>query len=1182
MDPLAESDPREIGGFVLQGRLGSGGMGRVYLGMSPAGERVAVKVINDGLLDHTQIRRRFAAEVQALKTVFGPRVAALVAADPLAARPWLAVEYVPGTTLSQYVAGDGPLEPALAAILGATLAEGLATIHTAGLLHRDLKPHNIIMGAEGPMIIDFGLAVLAERRHAMTETGVLVGTLVCMSPEQASGVRELTAATDVYALGATLAYTLTGRYPYEADNVAALVYRIISPEVPPDLTGVSPELKSLLEAMLAVDPAARPGLTEVTRRLVGAVSAAGLTVTEARSRLVAAATTYMAPASPYPEPEQAARREVAPSDGRPTELDRSSLALRWPFVGRRAELEQLDDILASANCNAVLVTGPSGVGKSRLAEEFLAHARARGHAVAHVTATASASVVPLSALGPVLPAGLDLTDPHRIFDAVKARIDAAVASGRFVLAVDDIDLLDATSLALLAYLLAGSRLFLVATKRTEAVTPDALEALWRKGSALRVEIQSLDRQGSDTLLHLALGGPVAAPAAHALWEASQGNLLYLRELVLNAQADGALDDADGVWRLRRPLVAGAGMNDLVSQRLKELSQTERASVELLALCQPLGLDDLLAHTPIEVLTRLENLGLIALREEGRRQEVTLAHPLHARAVRESLPRLRARSLLLDQVSRVEAYGARRQADPLLLASWRLDATGTADPELLIRAALLARYTHDVVRAERLSRAALRHGPDCRAAVCLGESLGELGRFAEAEEQLRAATEYARGEDLEAVAVSRAMNLFYGLGRARDALASLRAAALAVGRTPGLAAVEAMVLAADGRPAEALAAAGEKEPRNRRHLVLWLRARTHALLDGGRVDEAAELGQRAYDEHRLLHDHTNVSHPAGALITVAGALLEQGAIAEAEQAVRLAQDKALDDEVGSLAMWLPWQLGRIELARGRPAVAEKQFREGLSQARAGGQPVAERLHLAGLLLAAAWSGRTAGPEISARLAELDGLPFRHHDVDRAQAWAKAAAGSLPEARAHLRDAARRYLATGQVTAAAALLHDVVRLGEAVPWLPAMQGPYAAVRVAHAEALGRRDPEGLAAAGWRFHALGANLLAAEALTAAAGHAGHRTAARHMLAVAELLERCEGARTPGIVTPEGVTTLNGRERQVAKLAAHGQTGPQIARSLVIPVDTVEGDLRNVYAKLGVDGAAELSALVRQEVCT
>ncbi len=1181
MDPLLESDPTEIGGFQLLQRLGAGGMGRVYLGVSPAGERVAVKVINDGLLDDPNVRDRFAAEVQALKTVFGPRVSALVSASPAGERPWLALEYVPGRTLHDHVTGSGPIEAHHAAILGASLAEGLATIHAAGLLHRDLKPHNIVLGDDGPTVIDFGLAVLAERKHVLTQTGAIIGTLVCMAPEQVKGERQLTAALDVYALGATLAYAVTGRYPFDSDNAASLVYKIISPDVRPDLGGVAHDLARLLQEMLSVDPAARPGLAEVTRRLVEIAVRETGSAMRARDELIRATFHAGRRSDAETAVSVSSMSSRSPSAPAPTvPMERSRAATFWPFIGRRKELQRLDDILTSGS-GAVLLSGPSGVGKTRLAEEFVSYARTMGHGVAHIAATASASIVPLSALAPILPGGIDMADPHALFDAARTRVAELAGKGRFVLAVDDIDLLDATSLALLGYLLADAKLFLVATKRSEAGMPDTLDVLWRRGSAVRVDIAPLDQQGVETLLHLALGAPVAAQAAHALWEASLGNVLYLRELVLNAQADGTLDDADGVWRLKGRLSLGSGVSGLVGERMRDLSEEERRVVQLLALCQPLGLDDLLTHTSLATLTRLENLGLILLRENGRRQEIMLGHPLYAHVLRQSIPRLGARSLLLDEVARVETRGARRHADPLLLASWRLDGTGTADPELLVRAAILATHAHDMNRAERLTRAALLHGPNSGASLLLGESLGEQGRHAEAEDVLAAAFRDAPDAEAERIAQVRAMNLFYGLGRFDDAITCLHEALRRAGpeAEPGVAAVEALLLSASGRAASALARIGDivpdPQPGAERRRVLWMRSRAIALTDSGRVSEAIEMSQLAFEEHVRLDDRLAAYHPAGQLIILASALFEEGRFDDAERAAREGQRLSVADDANSLAMWFPWNLGRVLLARGRPLSAARQFREGLALARAMSSPYAELLQLAGLVTAAAQLGEVAEPDIVRAFDGLAGLPVANPEVDRARAWALVVAGRPGHARDLLRGAAAGHLATGRVAAAVAVLHDLVRLGEPEPLIAAgagMEGRYAATRLAHAQALRAGDAKGLATAAEGFRALGADLLAAEVLVSAAELAGDpQTAARHLLAADDLRAWCEGARTPRLTTS---APLNDGEREVVRLAAQGRTDPEIAERLVIAVDTVSSRLESAYYKLGLSTREELAA--------
>jgi serine/threonine protein kinase len=284
--------PERIGPYKIRALLGEGGMGVVYQGVSPAGETVAVKQIRGVVLsDHD--KARFHSEIEALKIVYGARVAPFIAGDsaPTDEDPWLAVKYIPGDTLWEYVDTDGPLEPVLVGIMGAALAEGLQSIHEANLLHRDLKPRNIILGHDGPFVIDFGLALLtetkvrrAEEPGRLTAPGDTVGTLVCMPPEQVRG-ELLSAAADVYALGATLLYAATGNYPYETPNQFALSVQINSPSVAPNVTSLPPALQPPITAMLAMTPSDRPSLGEVTATLVQIVNAAGFDAQRARTLL---------------------------------------------------------------------------------------------------------------------------------------------------------------------------------------------------------------------------------------------------------------------------------------------------------------------------------------------------------------------------------------------------------------------------------------------------------------------------------------------------------------------------------------------------------------------------------------------------------------------------------------------------------------------------------------------------------------------------------------------------------------------------------------------------------------------------------------------------------------------------------------------------------------------------------
>ncbi|MBD3008393.1 serine/threonine-protein kinase [Streptomyces sp. 5-10] len=287
--PLSPEDPAELGGYELLGRIGHGGMGQVYLGESPGGEPAAVKVIKPSVVD-SETRQRFAQEVEILKTVWGARIAALLDADVEADPPWLATEYVEGLDLSRHVGSHGPLPALLTASLGATLAEALATVHKQGLLHRDLKPANVLLGPNGPKVIDFGLAVFAESSVSLTSPNTVVGTPSCMPPEQANGKRPLTPAVDVYALGAVLLFAASGHLPYRADNIHVLFHQIVDPTTAPDLSGAPDELVPLLTAMLAHRAQDRPPLDDVVRQCRALIEAQGLKVAQARRRL----TSYTA------------------------------------------------------------------------------------------------------------------------------------------------------------------------------------------------------------------------------------------------------------------------------------------------------------------------------------------------------------------------------------------------------------------------------------------------------------------------------------------------------------------------------------------------------------------------------------------------------------------------------------------------------------------------------------------------------------------------------------------------------------------------------------------------------------------------------------------------------------------------------------------------------------------------
>ncbi|MFF0724448.1 PQQ-binding-like beta-propeller repeat protein [Streptomyces sp. NPDC004134] len=255
MAELERGDPRQIGGYRVLERLGAGGMGVVYLGRSPAGTLVAVKVVRPRLVGDGRYRARFRREVAAARRVTGAYTAPLVDADPDADPPWLATAYLPGLSLDEAVGTFGALPAAVVRLLAAALAEALAGIHGAGLVHRDFKPGNIMLTPGGPRVIDFGIA-RPEDSATLTQDGALLGTPGFMSPEQAAGGRAGPPA-DVFALGSVLAYATAGRAPFDAGNRVDTLQRIQRGQA--DLAGVQDRrLRTVVAACLRAEPRRRP------------------------------------------------------------------------------------------------------------------------------------------------------------------------------------------------------------------------------------------------------------------------------------------------------------------------------------------------------------------------------------------------------------------------------------------------------------------------------------------------------------------------------------------------------------------------------------------------------------------------------------------------------------------------------------------------------------------------------------------------------------------------------------------------------------------------------------------------------------------------------------------------------------------------------------------------------------
>ncbi|MFH8571817.1 PQQ-binding-like beta-propeller repeat protein [Streptomyces sp. NPDC017993] len=261
--PEAER-PEYAGQYRLEARLGSGGMGVVHLARSSSGLLLAVKVIHAEFAQDPEFRGRFRQEVAAARRVSGAFTAPVVDADPDAARPWMATLHIPGPTLSDHVKRNGPLAPAEVRRLASGLAEALRDIHRAGVVHRDLKPGNVLLAADGPKVIDFGISRPSDS-EMRTETGKLIGTPPFMAPEQFQRPREVGPAADVFALGSVLVHAATGSGPFDSESPYIVAYQVVHDEA--DLTGVPPELAPLIEGCLAKHPEDRPTPDALMARL---------------------------------------------------------------------------------------------------------------------------------------------------------------------------------------------------------------------------------------------------------------------------------------------------------------------------------------------------------------------------------------------------------------------------------------------------------------------------------------------------------------------------------------------------------------------------------------------------------------------------------------------------------------------------------------------------------------------------------------------------------------------------------------------------------------------------------------------------------------------------------------------------------------------------------------------------
>ncbi len=610
--------------------------------------------------------------------------------------------------------------------------------------------------------------------------------------------------------------------------------------------------------------------------------------------------------------------------------------------------------------------------------------------------------------------------------------------------------------------------------------------------------------------------------------------------------------------------------------------------ELVAVAAPVELVELVERFGSDPVEELERSGVLRMVADGPHRQVELAHPLYGELMSDAMASMTRRRVLADHLGWLDARSSVGEGDAVRRSIWRLEASGSADPTLLLSAARSARYAHDYRNVERLARAALAQSPSSAARLILGRALADLGRFEEAEVTLaQAQADATDDEELVHTVAARLRNFVWGLLRPAEAEDLARAAYAEARRDATrdmLRAAIAWALVFSDRPADALDVLGELGEDSHRGGELRAIAEACALIAGGRAERAAVVARVGRNIH--ITTSADVDRPGTHLATEVFALVEGGRLADAFEIGAAGYQVARQQRHPIGQILFTMTLGRAALVAGTPRTAKRWLAESdaLCAKFSFGGP--RRIVLSALATANSWLGEIDLARHAAdELAGLAPFGFMTPEQERGRAWAAVAAGELNAGCAMLAAAAAEGALAGHRNSEALLLHDLVRFGRAGEVADrlaelARLGDAALIAgyAAHARAAADDDPVALSEASRSFESIGAVLSAAEAATGAAQawlrRGERRRAAAAQSRAAALVERCEGARTPALSTLKVTVALTEREREIATLAAAGVASGAIAADLVLSVRTVNNHLQRAYTKLGVTSRRELAA--------